>query len=86
MAKKISARRSRPSKPVSKAARPTSRRTSKPAKSPAKNASKSATKSKAKIVAKTAAAAPAPRKGKWVYSFGDGKAEGAAQMKNLLGG
>src|SRR5215831_4589820 len=28
----------------------------------------------------------APRKGKWVYSFGDGKAEGAAQMKNLLGG
>ena len=23
---------------------------------------------------------------KWVYSFGDGKAEGASAMKNLLGG
>ena len=23
---------------------------------------------------------------KWVYSFGDGKAEGAADMRNLLGG
>src|SRR5450755_4224349 len=23
---------------------------------------------------------------KWVYSFGDGKAEGASSMKNLLGG
>ena len=23
---------------------------------------------------------------KWVYSFGDGKAEGAASMRNLLGG
>jgi pyruvate, orthophosphate dikinase len=32
------------------------------------------------------AAAAAPRKGKWVYTFGDGKAEGKAQMKNLLGG
>ena len=32
------------------------------------------------------AAAPAARKGKWVYVFGGGKAEGRAQMKNLLGG
>ncbi len=24
--------------------------------------------------------------GKWVYTFGDGKAEGEAGMKNLLGG
>ena len=24
--------------------------------------------------------------GKWVYPFGDGKADGAATMKNLLGG
>src|SRR5262249_42483760 len=28
----------------------------------------------------------APRKGKWVYTFGDGKAEGRADMRNLLGG
>src|SRR3984893_11857874 len=26
------------------------------------------------------------RKGKWVYAFGGGKAEGRAEMKNLLGG
>src|SRR6478736_5125853 len=25
-------------------------------------------------------------KGKWVYSFGDGRAEGKASMRNLLGG
>ncbi|HYP58374.1 MAG TPA: PEP/pyruvate-binding domain-containing protein, partial [Beijerinckia sp.] len=24
--------------------------------------------------------------GKWVYTFGDGKAEGASGMRNLLGG
>src|SRR5579864_8581248 len=27
-----------------------------------------------------------PRKGKWVYAFGDGHAEGKAGMRNLLGG
>jgi len=36
--------------------------------------------------ARPAAAAPTLRKGKWVYVFGDGKADGKAQMKNLLGG
>jgi pyruvate, orthophosphate dikinase len=30
--------------------------------------------------------AAAPAKGKWVYSFGDGRAEGKASMRNLLGG
>jgi pyruvate,orthophosphate dikinase len=81
MAKKISARRSRPSKPGTKPA-------SKSARSAARKPTKATAKSKAKPAAKRAApaAAPAPRKGKWVYSFGDGKAEGAAQMKNLLGG
>src|SRR5262245_22338202 len=29
---------------------------------------------------------PAPGKGKWVYSFGNGKAEGRADMRDLLGG
>jgi pyruvate, orthophosphate dikinase len=33
-----------------------------------------------------AAAAQAVRKGKWVYGFGGGKAEGRAAMRNLLGG
>src|SRR5580704_14962010 len=27
-----------------------------------------------------------PAKGKWVYGFGGGKAEGRAEMRNLLGG
>jgi pyruvate,orthophosphate dikinase len=30
--------------------------------------------------------APARNKGKWVYGFGDGRAEGKASMRNLLGG
>jgi pyruvate,orthophosphate dikinase len=29
---------------------------------------------------------PATTKGKWVYGFGDGRAEGKASMRNLLGG
>jgi pyruvate,orthophosphate dikinase len=33
-----------------------------------------------------AAAQKAARKGKWVYGFGGGKAEGRAAMRNLLGG
>ncbi|MCW5692370.1 MAG: pyruvate, phosphate dikinase [Pseudolabrys sp.] len=44
---------------------------------------KSAAKAK-KPAAKKAATAPA--KGKWVYAFGGGKAEGKTEMKNLLGG
>jgi hypothetical protein len=46
-------------------------------KSPARAAGKSARKSTA---AKTAT------KGKWVYAFGDGRAEARATMRNLLGG
>ena len=33
-----------------------------------------------------AAAGPSKSKGKWVYGFGDGRAEGKASMRNLLGG
>ncbi|MDE1974423.1 MAG: pyruvate, phosphate dikinase, partial [Hyphomicrobiales bacterium] len=36
--------------------------------------------------AKAPAPAAAGRKGKWVYTFGGGKAEGRASMRNLLGG
>src|SRR5499426_3447794 len=36
---------------------------------------------------KTATAkTPAPKRAKWVYTFGDGKAEGRADMRDLLGG
>ena len=50
-------------------------------KAPAKPAPKSA--------AKTVATKPAPdtaKSGKWVFTFGDGKAEGKADMRDLLGG
>src|SRR6266511_3477771 len=41
-----------------------------------------------KLAARGRAAAPkaASGKSKWVYSFGNGKAEGRADMRNLLGG
>src|SRR5487761_831125 len=32
------------------------------------------------------AAVNAPRRNKWVYAFGGGRAEGRADMRNLLGG
>src|ERR1051325_5626543 len=34
----------------------------------------------------TAQKKKAPEMAKWVYTFGDGAAEGKAEMKNLLGG
>jgi pyruvate, orthophosphate dikinase len=50
-----------------------------------------ATKAKSKSAKKTAKTAqpkkkPAKKPAKWVYTFGDGKAEGRAGMRNLLGG
>ncbi len=68
-----------------------------PAKSAAKPAAKSVSKSvskpasKSKLPVKAAAksspkAALAPKAGKWVYTFGDGRAEGKAGMRDLLGG
>src|SRR3954466_7011148 len=60
----------------------------------AKTAAKPAVKPVAKSVTKPAAKKPAVRKpeaeavkaGKWVYTFGDGKAEGKAGLRDLLGG
>jgi pyruvate,orthophosphate dikinase len=55
-------------------------------------ARKAASKPVKKAAAKAAKAAPAKAKpafngkGKWVYAFGGGKAEGKSGMKNLLGG
>ena len=60
-------------KPVAKAA------AKQPAKAPAKAAARKPVKS-------TVKATPAPKAGKWVFTFGDGKAEGKADMRNLLGG
>ena len=64
------ARPSRPAKPVATARKVTAKPVVKPA---------------AKAVVKPTAKAAA-KKGQWVYGFGDGKAEGRAEMRNLLGG
>ncbi|HEU5445497.1 MAG TPA: pyruvate, phosphate dikinase, partial [Pseudolabrys sp.] len=47
---------------------------------------KSKKKTVRKSVRRKAKPAAAPAKGKWVYGFGDGRAEGKASMRNLLGG
>jgi pyruvate,orthophosphate dikinase len=61
------------------------------ARKPAKAARKTAGRAVKKVArsAKPAAAKAKPaaaKKGKWVYSFGDGRAEGKANMRELLGG
>ncbi len=55
-------------------------------KSAAKPAAKTAAKSPAKPAAKVANKAAAIPAGKWVFTFGDGKAEGQATLRDLLGG
>src|SRR5712692_1505727 len=72
--KKIAAK-SKPSTPARKAA-PAARKALK--KSPAKPA--------AKAVAKPAAKPDGVKPGQWVFTFGDGKAEGKAGLRDLLGG
>ncbi len=64
-----------------------------PAKPVAKVAPKAAAKAAPKPVAKSATkpaskptAPVAIKAGKWVYTFGDGKAEGKAELRDLLGG
>ena len=55
----------------------------------AAKAKKPAAKKVGKKAGKKAVKAPpakVPAKGKWVYAFGGGKAEGKSEMKNLLGG
>src|SRR6476659_9025627 len=47
---------------------------------------KSKKKTVRKSVRRKAKPVAAPAKGKWVYSFGDGRAEGKASLRNLLGG
>jgi pyruvate,orthophosphate dikinase len=61
------------------------KKTAKKSRRSAAKAKKSAV-SKAKKPVKKPSAFDAGQKGKWVYSFGGGKAEGRSGMKNLLGG
>src|SRR5882672_4048054 len=74
------------SKP-SKAAPPAARKalTKAPAKPVAKAAKKTAEKTAAKAVV-SKPATEAAKAGKWVFTFGDGKAEGKAGLRDLLGG
>jgi pyruvate,orthophosphate dikinase len=51
-----------------------------------KKASKKTATKKKTSKKKTAKKAATPKKGKLVYFFGDGKADGTSEMKNLLGG
>jgi pyruvate, orthophosphate dikinase len=74
-AKKVAAK-SKPSMPAqTKAAPPAS----------ARKALKPASKPAGKVMAGKPAA-EAAKSGKWVFTFGDGKAEGKAELRNLLGG
>ncbi|MBV9561619.1 MAG: pyruvate, phosphate dikinase [Bradyrhizobium sp.] len=63
-----------------------------PARQPLKAAPKLAAKAAPKVAAKAPkipapkATVEAPKPNKWVYTFGDGKAEGKAEMRDLLGG
>src|ERR1700743_2584061 len=53
---------------------------------PAKPVAKSVAKPVVKPAAKTAAKPASIPSGKWVFPFGDGKAEGQATLRDLLGG
>ncbi|MBR1003622.1 pyruvate, phosphate dikinase, partial [Bradyrhizobium liaoningense] len=70
------------------APKPAAKAAAKPvAKAAGKAAAKAATKPPAPKKAAPAKAAPAAAKaGKWVFTFGDGKAEGRSEMRDLLGG
>src|SRR3974390_2918016 len=59
--------------------KPVAHKASKPTAKRAKSALKSAKSTRASLKS-------TPAKGKWVYSFGDGRAEGKANMRELLGG
>src|SRR5215831_4162173 len=79
--------------PVKKSGKASARRVSaaKARFSPAAKPTTATSKVAGKVAAKSAkfakpAAKPAAKKGRWVYAFGGGKAEGRANMRNLLGG
>src|ERR1041385_4388247 len=80
--------KSKPSAPSRAKAAPSSARkalSSKAAK-PAKKAPPAPAKVAARKPAVSKPATAAVKPGKWVYTFGDGKAEGMAGLRDLLGG
>lgn len=76
--------KSKPSAQAKAAPPPSARKALK--KAPAKTAAKPVVKAAVKKAAVKKPAAEAVKSGKWVYTFGDGKAEGKAGLRDLLGG
>ncbi|ABD89866.1 pyruvate phosphate dikinase [Rhodopseudomonas palustris BisB18] len=76
--------KSPPKAAVKAVAKPAKKVVAKPMKAPAKAAVKAPVKAASKAPAKKPAADAFANK--WVFSFGDGKAEGNASLRNLLGG
>ena len=99
-AKKSSAKKTSAAKSKAKAKAPAPKRAKTASAGRGKAAKKGAVKSAAKVsrpVAKPVAKKPiaaksaapkavVPKAGKWVYTFGDGKAEGQSSLRDLLGG
>ena len=82
-----SAAKSKPSARPKAASAPSARKALK--KAPAKPVAKILKKAAKKAVTKAPVSKPAAetvKSGKWVYTFGDGKAEGKAGLRDLLGG
>ena len=80
---RASASKSKAKKPAKKAAKKVAKKAA-ARKMPAKKSAKQPVKAAGKAAGKSPAKASA--KNKWVYSFGDGRAEGKSNMRNLLGG
>src|ERR1700681_2600528 len=78
---KKTAAKSKPSMPARAKAAPRARARKALQKSPAKPAPRAASK-----VAASKPALDVAKSGKWVFTFGDGKAEGKAGLRDLLGG
>ncbi len=94
---KKTAAKSKPSAPAKAAPQPSARKALKkaaakavkPAAKALKPAAKAAKPAASKVVKKAVVSKPtveAVKAGKWVYTFGDGKAEGKAGLRDLLGG
>jgi len=83
------AAKSKPSAPARAKAAPPAAARKAMKKSPAKPTAKVAAKPAVKAVKKAVVSKPAAeavKSGKWVFTFGDGKAEGKASLRDLLGG
>lgn len=76
--------KSKPSARAKAAPPPSARKALK--KAPTKPAAKKAVKAAVKKAAVKKPAVETVKSGKWVYTFGDGKAEGKAGLRDLLGG